>query len=111
MSQELTAEERVRSLTEPTKENAIRDMFCSKLLFLTKENKFHSYIVNEYMNEKKKYLPYIKEGKKERFMKDYSTVFQHVKSPNDDDVYYELLNWEHACEIMEMLNVNTERRI
>ena len=108
MSQELTAEEKVRNLNEPTKENAIRDMFFSKLLFLTKNNKFLSFIVNEYMDDKKKYLPYIIEEKREQFINDYSAVFQHVQSPTDDDVYYELLNWEHACEIMEMLNESTD---
>ena len=108
MSQEINTEEKVRRLTEPTKENAIRDMFFSKILFLTKNNKFLSFVVNEYMDEKKKYLPYIIEEKRERFITDYSAVFQHVQSPDDDDVYYELLNWEHACEIMEMLNENTD---
>lgn len=98
----------VKKLFEPTIDNAIRDMKLSKLFFLTKDGKFYSHIAREYMKDKEKFLPFIKEEERERFMSEYSQVFQEVGTEPDEDIAWRLLNWEHSGDIMMLLSDNTD---
>ena len=97
----------VKKMFEPTIDNAIRDMKMSKLLFLTKDNKFYSNIANEYMIDKEKFLPFIIEKKKKEFISKYTQIFQKVGVVDDTEIAWRLLNWEHSGEIMMLLNADT----
>lgn len=101
-------EDFVEKMFEPTIDNAIRDMRTSKLLFLTKDNKFYSCIANKYMRDKEKFLPFIKEEKQKEFITTYAQIFQEVGSESDEFIAYRLLNWEHAGDVMMLLNSNTD---
>ncbi len=102
------SEDFVRKLFEPTIDNAIRDMKMSKLLFLTKDNKFYSSIANEYMRDKEKFLPFIIKEKQKEFISKYSQIFQEVGVVDDTKIAWRLLNWEHSGDIMMLLNANTD---
>lgn len=102
------AKAQVDKMFEPTIENAIRDMKLSKLLFLTKDNKFYSMIAEEYMKSKEKFLLFIKEEKQQEFMTKYSNVFQEVITQDDKTIKLILINWEHAGDIMMLLSNNTD---
>lgn len=107
----MTKQERedfVKKMFEPTIDNAIRDMKMSKLIFLTKDGKFYSSIAREYMKDKEKFLPFIKEEERERFMSEYSQIFQKVGTEPDADIAWKLLNWEHSGDIMMLLSDNTD---
>ena len=101
-------EEFVKKMLEPTIDNAIRDMKISRLLFLTKDNKFFSSIADEYMEDKKRFLPFIKEEKREQFFEEYSNIFQDVEIQDDTHIAWRLLNWEHTGKIMMLLSENTD---
>lgn len=107
--QELDVE--VKKCLNPTIDNAIRNMKIAKLFFLTKDGKFDSSIVNKYMKDKEKFLPFIKEEERERFMSEYSQVFQEVGTEPDTYIAWRLLNWEHSGDIMMLLNENTDWNI
>ena len=98
---------KIKKIFEPTIDNAIRDMKYSKMLHLTKNNKFYSIIANEYLTDKEKFLPFIKPDKREEFMNKYSEVFQDVGIESDELIAYILLNYEHSGNIMMLLNENT----
>ena len=102
------SEDFLKKLLEPTIDNAIRDMKMSKLLFLTKDNKFYSSIANEYMSDKEKFLPFIIEEKKKEFIEKYTQVFQEVGVVDDTQIAFKLLNWEHSGDVMMLLNANTD---
>ena len=107
----MTKQERedfVKKTFEPTIDNAIQDMKMSKSLFLTKDNKFYSSIVNEYMRDKKKFLPFIIEEKQKEFMTTYTQIFQEVGVADDTEIAWRLLNWEHSGDVMMLLNANTD---
>lgn len=101
----------VRKMFEPTIDNAIRDMKMSKLLFLTKDNKFYSMISSEYLEDKKKFLPFIKEEKQKEFMDNYAQVFQEVGTEPDTIIALKLLNWEHSGNIMMLLSDDTDWKV
>ena len=101
------SEDFVKKMFEPTIDNAIRDMRMSKLLFLTKDNKFYSSIANEYMRDKEKFLPFIIEEKQKEFISKYTQIFQGVGVVDDTEIAMRLLNWEHSGEIMMLLNADT----
>ena len=101
------SEDLVKKMLEPTIDNAIRDMRMSKLLFLTKDNKFYSSIANEYMRDKEKFLPFIIEEKQKEFISKYTQIFQEVGVVDDTEIAWRLLNWEHSGEIMMLLNTDT----
>ena len=102
------SEDFVRKMFEPTIDNAIRDMRISKLLFLTKDNKFYSRIANEYMRDKEKFLPFVIEERQKEFISKYTQVFQEVGVVDDTEIACRLLNWEHSGYIMMLLNANTD---
>lgn len=107
----MTKQERedfVKKMFEPTIDNAIRDMRMSKLLFLTKDNKFYSSIANEYMRDKEKFLPFIIEEKQKEFMTTYTQIFQEVGVVDDTEIALRLLNWEHSGDVMMLLNADTD---
>ena len=83
--------QKIKKIFEPTIDNAIRDMKYSKMLHLTKNNKFYSIIANEYLTDKEKFLPFIKPDKREEFMNKYSEVFQDVGIESDELIAYILL--------------------
>ena len=101
-------EDFVEKMFEPTIDNAIKDMRMSKLLFLTKDNKFYSSIANEYMRDKEKFLPFIIEEKQEEFMTTYAQIFQEVGVEADTAIAWQLLNWEHSGDVMMLLNADTD---
>lgn len=101
-------ETKVKTIFEPTIDNAIRDMRIAKKLHLTKNNKFYSSIANEYMKDKEKFLPFVITDKKEEFMSEYSQIFQEVGNECDESIAYRLLNFEHSGDIMMLLNANTD---
>lgn len=101
-------EDFIKKLLEPTIDNAIQDMKMSKLLFLTKDNEFYSSIVNEYMRDKEKFLPFIIEEKQKEFISKYTRVFQEVNIVDDTEIAFKLLNWEHAGYVMMLLNDTTD---
>lgn len=98
----------VKKLFEPTIDNAIRDMRMSKLLFLTKDNKFYSTIAAEYMRDKEKFLPFILEEKQKEFISKYTQIFQEVGIVDDTEIARRLLNWEHSGDVMTLLNDDTD---
>ena len=102
------SEDFVKKMFEPTIDNAIRDMRMSKLLFLTKDNKFYSSIANEYMRDKEKFLPFIIEEKKKEFISKYTQIFQEVGVVDDTKIAWRLLNWEHSGDVMMLLNADTD---
>lgn len=102
------SEDLVRKMFEPTIDNAIRDMRMSKLLFLTKDNKFYSSIANEYMRDKEKFLPFIIEEKQKEFISKYTQIFQEVGVVDDTEIAWRLLNWEHSGDVMMLLNADTD---
>lgn len=107
----MTKQERedfVKQIFEPTIDNAIHDMKISKLLFLTKDNKFYSSVANEYMKDKEKFLPFIIDEKKKEFIITYTQIFQEVGIEDDTELAWRLLNWEHSGEVMMLLNANTD---
>ncbi len=103
----MTSKDLVKKMLEPTIDNAIRDMKMSKLLFLTKDNKFYSSIADEYMKDKEKFLPFIIEEKKKEFISKYTQVFQEVGVVDDTEITCRLLNWEHAGNVMMLLKADT----
>lgn len=72
MTKQEREEHLLKKIFEPTIDNAIRDMRMAKLLFITKDNKFDSSIVNEYMRDKEKFLPFILEEKQKEFISTYA---------------------------------------
>jgi len=102
------SEDFVKKMFEPTIDNAIRNMRISKLLFLTKDNKFYSSIANEYMKDKEKFLPFIIEEKKKEFISKYTQVFQEVGVVDDTEIAWRLLNWEHSGYVMMLLKADTD---
>lgn len=98
----------VKKMLEPIIDNAIRDMMISKMLFLTKDNKFYSDIANEYMKDKEKFLPFIKEEKQTEFITTYTEVFQEVGITNHTEIALRLLNWEHSGDVMMLLSADTD---
>ena len=98
----------IKKLLEPTIDNAIEDMRMSKLLFLTQNNKFYSYVVDEYMRDKEKYLPFILPYMREEFIMRYYRIFQKVNDLDDSEIAFKLQDWEHAGNIMMLLNDNTD---
>ena len=101
-------EDFVKKMLEPTIDNAIRDMRISKLIFLTKDNKFYSSIADEYMKDKEKFLSFIIEEKKEEFMTTYTQIFQEVGIADDTEIAARLLNWEQSGDVMMLLNADTD---
>ena len=99
---------KIKKIFEPTIDNAIRDMKYSKMLHLTKNNKFYSSIATEYLKDKEKFLPFIKLDKREEFMNNYSQVFQDVGVESDELIAYILLNYEHSGNIMMLLNDSSD---
>lgn len=97
----------VQKMFEPTIDNAIKDMKWSKAFYITKDRKFYSPIANEYMEDKKKFLPFIIPEKQKEFMDMYWRCFEDVGIKDDTDVAYRLLNWEHTGQMMMLLNENT----
>ena len=93
---------------KPTIDNAIRDMKTSMLFFLTKNNKFYSSVANKYMKDKEKFLPFVIEERREKFIESYAEWFQEVGTVDDKIIAWELLNWEHAGDIMMLLSDNTD---
>ena len=102
------SEDFVKKMFEPTIDNAIRDMRMSKLLFLTKDNKFYSSIANEYMRDKEKFLPFIIGEKQKEFISKYTQIFQEVGVVDDTEIAWRLLNWEHSGDVMMLLNADTD---
>ena len=102
------SEDLIQKLLEPTIENVIRDMKISKLIFLTKDNKFYSSIANEYMRDKEKFLPFIIKEKQKEFIAKYAQVFQGVGIVDDSDIAWSLQSWEHSGNVMMLLNANTD---
>lgn len=98
----------VKKMLEPTIDNAIRDMMISKMLFLTKDNKFYSDVANEYMKDKEKFLPFIKEEKQKEFIAKYTEVFQEVGITNHTEIALRLLNWQHSGDVMMLLSADTD---
>jgi len=94
----------VKKMFEPTIDNAIRDMKMSKLLFLTKDDKFYSSVANEYMKEKEKFLPFIIEEMQEEFMAKYAQIFQEVGVADDTGIAWSLIIWTNAGDVMMLLN-------
>lgn len=101
-------EDFVKKMLDPTIDNAMRDMRISKLIFLTKNNKFYSSIADEYMKDKEKFLPFIIEEKKEEFMTTYTQIFQEVGIADDTEIAARLLNWEQSGDVMMLLNADTD---
>ena len=89
-------------------DEVIKDMKMSKLLWLTKNNKFYSLVAEEYMHDKEKYLLYVKESKRKEFMNNYRDVLQMAGSVSDIVVYAELMHWEHTGEILMLLTDNID---
>ena len=58
----------VKEQLEPTIDNAIRSMKLSIKLHITKNDKYWSDVVDEYIRDKEKFLPFIKEDQKECFL-------------------------------------------
>ena len=89
-------------------DEVIKDMKMSKLLWLTKNNKFYSLVAEEYMHDKEKYLLYVKESKRKEFMNNYRDVLQMAGSVSDIVVYAKLMHWEHTGEILMLLTDNID---
>lgn len=88
---------------EPTAKNAIRDMKMAKLLFITKDGKFCSYIAKDYIEKMAKYSAYCKE-EQENWTK---TIEQLIYMAGEVDDYFllsELYSFENAAEIMECIS-------
>lgn len=100
-------ETRVQKMFEPTIDNAIKNMRWSKILHITKDRQFYSPIANEYMEDKKKFLPFIIPEKQEEFMRLYWKCFEDIGTQDDATIAYRLLNWEHSGDVMMLLNSNT----
>lgn len=83
-------------------------MKLSKLLFITKGNKFYSSIAKEYMKDKEKFLPFIIEERQKEFIETYAGYFQNVRTVDDEAIAWILLNWEHVGDIMMLLSDNTD---
>ena len=101
-------EDLVKKIFEPTVYNAIRDMKMAKLICLTMGDKFYSSIAAEYMQAKEKFLPFIIKEKREKFMEEYSQVFQEVGIKDDSEIENTLVNWEYSGYIMMLLNADTD---
>lgn len=94
----------VNEMFEPTAKNAIRDMKMAKLLFITKDGKFCSYIAKDYIEKMAKYSAYCKEEEQENWTK---TIEQLVYMSGEVDDYIllsELYSFENAAEIMERIS-------
>lgn len=102
------SEDFVKKMFEPTIDNAIRDMRTSKKFFLTEDGKFYSIVAKEYIKDKEKFLPFIKEEKRKEFISEYAQVLQEVGDVADTEIACRLLNWEHAGDVMMLLNADTD---
>ena len=98
----------VKKMFEPTIDNAIRDMRTSKKFFLTEDGEFYSIIANKYIEDKKKFLPFIKKEKRNEFILEYAQVLQEVGNVDDTEIACRLLNWEHTGDVMMLLNADTD---
>ncbi|MFR0922623.1 MAG: hypothetical protein ACLSG7_05885 [Clostridia bacterium] len=98
----------VKEQLEPTIDNAIRSMKLSIKLHITKNDKYWSDVVDEYIRDKEKFLPFIKEDQKECFLEVYASIFQLVEQFPTKFIKAELLAMEQTCQIMELLNADTD---
>lgn len=89
------SEDFVKKMFEPTIDNAIRDMRTSKKFFLTEDGKFYSIVAKEYIKDKEKFLPFIKEEKRKEFISEYAQVLQEVGDVADTD-------WNAVDELLHL---------
>ncbi|MBO5183823.1 MAG: hypothetical protein J6B64_05480 [Bacilli bacterium] len=95
------SKEFVDKMFEVTAENAVRDMKMSKLLFITKDGKFLSYIANDYIQKMSKYSVYCKEEEKVNWTKTIQKLIYLAGEVDDYSIESELHAYEEAGEIME----------
>lgn len=97
-------QEFVNKMFEPTAENAIRDMKMSKLLFITKDGKFCSYIANDYIEKMSKYSVHCKEEEQKNWTKTIEQLIFMAGEVDDYTLLSELHSYEDAAEIMERIS-------
>lgn len=90
----------IDKMFEITAENAIRDVKMSKLLFITKDGKFISYIANDYIEKMAKYSAYCKEEQE-----NWTIIIKHLiymaGEVDDYTLLSELHSYEYAGELFE----------
>lgn len=89
---------------EVTAKNAIRDMKMSKLLFITKDGKFCSYIAKDYIEKMAKYSVFCKEEEQENWTKTIEQLIYMAGQVDDDSLLSELYSFENSAEIMELIS-------
>lgn len=95
------SKEFVDKMFEITAENAIRDMKMSKLLFITKNGKFISYIANDYIKKMSKYSIYCKEEEQDNWTNTIEKLIYMAGEVDDYSIESELHAYEDAGKIME----------
>lgn len=91
----------IDKMFEATAENAIRDMKMSKLLFITKDGKFLSYIANDYIEKMSKYSAYCKEEEQENWTNSIRNLIYIAGEVDDYEIESQLYAYENAGVIME----------
>ena len=93
----------VDKMFEVTAENSIRDMKMSKLLFITKDGKFLSYIANDYIEKMSKYSAYCKEEEQENWINSIRNLIYASGEVDDYEIESQLHAYENAGKIMEQI--------
>ncbi|MBR2289594.1 MAG: hypothetical protein IJ867_03045 [Clostridia bacterium] len=102
-------ENEFREESIPSIQDAIKDMHMSKLLFLTKKGRFFSYVVEDYLKDKQKFLPYIKETKRQEFMNIYRAFFEKgVGNLSDEMLRMHVEVFEDTGEVLKLLGKKTD---
>lgn len=80
----------------------IKSVIMSKLLYMTKENKFISYEAEEYIRDLSEFSKYCKDGKQEEWKELVRNTVYSSGEGNDERVLFELESFERAGAIMKM---------